>query len=362
MNQRENGLDLFRIIAAVMIIITHVCTTQINTVGKAGELTLNYYVFTTFRNVVPAVLILFLMISGAFVLKSEKTADHKSFYRKSWGRIFLPTIVFSVIYLFLESFVYYGAGVYPKDVIGSYPEALLYQFVSTLHGQPAEHMWYMFTLSGLYILAPFAAKSKEMLGEKGFAKASVILYIWGTISNLVSPPVIYWGLGFCVNLLGTFMLGYVIHEWALKRKGDSRITAAAFLLAIVVLVLKNILFIVFRNNSQIQMIISNRMVYDVLSGLAAFCLMVGFTTINIKKDLGKASALTIWVYLVHPAVMFAVLLVESALFHIPYFDIGKEHMISTGLINSLLVAALTFLAAYIIENMMQKRKNKDKAN
>ena len=84
--------------------------------GKQNEY---YYVFTTFRNVIPAVLILFLMISGAFALKSEKTADHKSFYRKS-GRIFLPTIVFSIIYLFLESFVYYEAGAYPKDVIGSF--------------------------------------------------------------------------------------------------------------------------------------------------------------------------------------------------------------------------------------------------
>ena len=230
MKRRYNGLDLMKVFAAYFVVCAHVISNaldRINFLNASGELVkdFSYYFFTALRIFCTWAVPMFIMASGAFVLASPGTKDYRKFYGKAKGRILVPTVVFSIIYSIVYPCLYYFMGQFKEDGVRG---ALNMALTNLAKGAPAEHMWYMFTLIVLYLMAPFVVSMREMLGERNFAVAAVLLTVWGSIDNLASPPVLYWDLGFGANMLGIFMLGYVIRQWIGQEENGKK--AALFIL------------------------------------------------------------------------------------------------------------------------------------
>ncbi len=301
------------------------------------------------------------MLSGAFVLKAKSTRDYRAFYKKSWGKIVVPTIIFSIFYLFFEWFVYYKVGVYGSFLKeGVALQSFLLQVVLTLQGLPAEHMWYMYALIGLYLVAPFEAGAKEMMGERDFAIASVVVCLWGIIDALAQPPVLMWGIGYVARLLGIFMMGYVVHEWALKKSGNG-LAIGLILAGVAVNVVEYVIHLLVMENEKLDEILAPQRPYNFLLVIACIFFIAGFTILDIDVKLSYPSALTYWVYLVHPAVMMLTFIMESAIFHVPYLDLGKTNMILWGVVNTIIVYLLSFVVGHVIQKYFFGRKNKAKA-
>lgn len=367
MKKRENGLDLLRLIAISCVVFGHTGTVELNIAKKMGS-GLEYYFFTGARSFFNWSVAAFFLMSGAFVLAAESTKDYQSFYKKTWKKLCIPTIVFTMIYLIVLPFENYKAGWFGNGTDSS--ELLmscLYRLKATLSGLPAEHMWYMFTLIVLYLMAPFVVRMKEVLGEKGFQKAAVILWIWGTASNTiytVTCPDFFkvqnqWGLDKAINLLGIFMMGYVVHQWA-GRKKESGANGTGFLLlsgGIGVELLRMLITWNVAEGTVLHAVFAENVVFSVLNVISAMMFVAAFTIIDIKKDFGYLSALTYWVYLVHPLVISLTRLAGSWILGISYREFGRTNRIVTFIVQFIVVYLLSFVCGHLIESF-QRRKRK----
>ena len=353
---RENGLDLLRLIAAFGVVLAHVLTPYMKYYSGLAEKGAYGFDSVSFVTVLLRMqnwaVTVFFMISGAFVLRSAKTADFKSFYQRTWKKLGIPTIIFSVIFIIVTPVYRVLSGSMP-DIVTSF----LYELLGALKGMPAEHMWYMFVLIGMYLMAPFLAMGREKIGSKAFARMSVIVYIWGTIGCLLEKPSFYWTLGTIINMLGIFMMGCTIHEKIGEKKSRSQGILFifigilfAFLIALVYIFGKLMSVL----PGFIADIFGDLTPYNPFVSLGGGFLFAGFRLLDIRKDFFALAEITFYVYLVHPLVMMAVTLIEKGTLGIPYSVFGKPVSLAVIVINTIIVYVLSFVIGKLI--VMSKAK------
>lgn len=301
--KRENALDLLRIIAAFLVVQGHVYVNYkafSATSIYASEIAPNAIIvfilnFLRCQNwAVPA----FFMVSGAFVLSSSKTADFDSFYRKTWKKLGIPTLVFSILYFIVNPFYYLAI-----DAMPDFWSAFSFELANTLKGTPADHMWYMFVLIGMYLCAPFIVLAKEKMGSRMFAWVSVAVFVWGMISALIQRPGYYWSINAVADMLGMFMLGNVIHE-KIGQKKNTMLAALFIFCGIILCVL-----LVFANGAGktgIGRVFGGLVPYNPLVSVSGLMFFSGVRLLDIKRSYFDLAELTYYIYLVHLFVLMPV--------------------------------------------------------
>jgi len=86
----------------------------------------------------------FVMMSGALLLGLNKNEDIVEFYKKRAGRLLIPTIFWSLFFIFwfpLESGI-----------------TLISVIKSVLTGRPHYHLWFLYMILGLYVFTPYLRK------------------------------------------------------------------------------------------------------------------------------------------------------------------------------------------------------------
>lgn len=357
MKKRENGLDLLKIIAAFMVVAAHVENNGLNALVAqytAGTLVKDYtyYFFVILRIFCTWAVPLYIMASGAFVLASPKTADHKSFYKKAVSRLVKPTVVFSIIYTITIPTLYYVIGAFGDAGITA---AVKMGALNLAKGIPSQHMWYMYTLVVIYLMAPFTVAMKEKLGEKGFAVAACILVVWGCIDNLTNPPVLYWDLGYAINNLGVFMLGYVLRE-KLKDKSDAGRGCLFILLGIAAGALQVLVYETTTDGDLLNTVFAGWVPYNILNTIMAAMFFAGVSLLPVKKSFGKASALTYWVYLAHPLVILAFNMILSSITGTGFTEIAVS--VGSYIPVVIVIFVISYALAWLIDFCITRRQKR----
>ncbi len=155
---RESNFDLLRIISAFAVIMLHISYWFLR--FDETEVFANCHFPTLFmtsitRFAVPC----FFMLSGAFILADERNADYKYFYKKSIKNIGITGAIFCALYV-LYRIVKLIASVLilHKHGVDDMLYGMLNIIKSIIVGSPAGHLWYLFTLAGLYLAAPFVIR------------------------------------------------------------------------------------------------------------------------------------------------------------------------------------------------------------
>ncbi|MCR4749983.1 MAG: acyltransferase [Lachnospiraceae bacterium] len=351
MKKRENGVELLRILAAFLVCAVHVCNVEREQAIDPDIVNASFHYFWLVFTMAQAGVAVFIALSGAFTLKAHSTTDYAPFYKKAKSRIVMPTIVFSIFYIFFEGFINYISGAY-ADKVGdnvSLIMSFVFKLPMAVMGYPATHMWYMFMLMVMYLLLPFVAIAKEKMGEKNFLIASWVMWILGTIDAVSSPPKVSYSLGYCADILGIIMLGYQFHEWGLKRKGKTSQAIGMIAGGSAVILVEYLLIYLPLRNTSVAQTISLQRPHNPLLALGALILVAGFTMLDIKVNLGYLGALTLWVYIVHPAVMEIVFIIEGRLSGVPFTEIGITAPVLVGTVNTIIVFILSFVMAHLIE-------------
>jgi peptidoglycan/LPS O-acetylase OafA/YrhL len=363
--KRENSLDLLRIIAAILVCAVHVCNVGRAQAAEYTELNFEFHYFYVMFHFGQAAVACFIALSGAFIIKADTTKNYPVFYKRTWKKVVIPTIFFSVFYILFEACTNSFGKPGVTNPAGEFPKALFGKLVMGVMGFPAVHMWYMFMLMVLYLLAPFVVLAREYMGEKHCAKAAVVLWVLGAVDAVSHQTRVSWSLGYTADLLGIFMLGYVMHEWASKRRGK---TVQGILLiagGCGLILAEYVIWLFTRGNALISMILQQRPHNPFLSMGALLCI-AGFTMLEMKCNMGTLSLLTLWVYIVHPAVMEIVFRIEGAVLHVPSEEIGLKNPVLTGTVNIVIVAVLSFIVSYFVDKLMnaprKKRGNMQKGN
>ncbi len=156
---RFEWADNLRFFATISVIILHVASTALYFFNK---IPLSHWLIadltdSAMRFCVP----LFLMISGGLLLRE----NHKpiEFFKKRVTRVIFPFIFWSLIYS-VTVFVYYS---FTKDINISFIESVEnFIFYKENFRQIAYHLWYVYTIIGIYLITPFIRNIFAKQGKK----------------------------------------------------------------------------------------------------------------------------------------------------------------------------------------------------
>lgn len=194
MKTRNIHYDIMRVVACLMIVGMHAPMPSDN--ANPIFLNITSYCFA------PG-LCLFFVLSGALILPVK--TDTRTFLKKRLGKVVFPTLCFTILYLGLKFFT--GQSV---DVLSS---VLSIPFSAQGYGI----LWFMYTLVGLYLLAPIISRWLESASKR---ELEFYLGLW--IVSLCYPilrlfvqvnesttGILYYFTGYA----GYFVLGYYLNKY-----------------------------------------------------------------------------------------------------------------------------------------------------
>ncbi len=215
---RNPALDVTRTLAILAVIMIHICAPFIaeSEIGSAGYIWGNIFGGLA-RIGVP----LFLMTSGALMLREDKPISNKKLFGQKIPRLALLLAFWSALY----AAAYYAV----KPLIGGYDISLRVLIECFLTGH--YHLWYLFMQIGLYLMLPFL-RAFVKKSNKGL----VLLYIGITLLVKFTVPILRsvslqapeaaWlirvlelcELGFFSENIAYFLMGWFITQVGIPKK------------------------------------------------------------------------------------------------------------------------------------------------
>lgn len=199
MKQRILYLDFLRCLAIIFVIILHsiMATLENPAFYQHPSWYLCMLVEPFDRTGVP----LFFMISGFLLLSSPKTEHLWEFYRRNIPKLVIPLTAWSLIYHVAE--VCYRQ--HPID---------LHDFLSRFLNQGVTyHMWFVYTLLGIYLLCPFLKRMVDQCTSRQLVFLWVLILFPTTlrpILNHILPVYIHLFNPLLEGYIGYFLLGYLL--------------------------------------------------------------------------------------------------------------------------------------------------------
>lgn len=195
MSKQNLNINLLRILACLMVIFMHAPLPSEQTDG----------IFLSTLSYLTAPCIgLFFMVSGYLLLPIKQ--DTGSFLQKRLGRVIGPTLFWSIFYIAANF------------IKGNYQGSLMKELISipfSAQGNPV--LWFMYTLIGLYLLAPIISRWIENASRK---ETEFYLGLWGIslcypiLSSFLSinqgtTGILYYFTGYA----GYFILGSYLKKY-----------------------------------------------------------------------------------------------------------------------------------------------------
>lgn len=174
MHKKFLWIDNLRAVATISVILLHVSSPI---PGQYGSLSnYDWWVGNIYDSVVRYCVPIFLMLSGALML--SKKYDLKDFLIKRFSRIVLPFLFWSLIYIIYELLS-------TKDFRNTMSLIDIINFIiSKLKNGASFHLWYIYTLIGLYLIFPIVNKWLSASSKK---EISYYLILWGVVTLLELP-------------------------------------------------------------------------------------------------------------------------------------------------------------------------------
>ena len=148
---------------------------------------------------------IFFMISGYLLLTDPLADDIKAFYKKRLPRLIVPLLAWNLIY-----YAYYA---YAHGIQGDYAS----QF---LHSGTAYHMWYVYTLIGIYLFTPFLKKIINACTKGQVARMFLLIFAMSTVRPFINdfaPVDIHLFEPLMLGYFGFILLGYLLGSVDFKR-------------------------------------------------------------------------------------------------------------------------------------------------
>jgi surface polysaccharide O-acyltransferase-like enzyme len=171
LNGRPVNVDLVRAIAMVAVILVHAAgrftvTSQQLSLMSPAEFT-RWGIVDIYQSIAaPLGVPLFLMLTGALLLQPIKSEEPlEVFFKKRWARIGLPSIFWGIAYFAWDFLVV------------NIPFSSAAIVVGILDG-PYTQMWYLYVLSGLYLLTPIL-RITIAHADEAILKYLVIIWVIG---------------------------------------------------------------------------------------------------------------------------------------------------------------------------------------
>lgn len=192
MKNRDFSLDLIRIFACLLVVLMHAPMPSANANGPFLS-ALSFFTAPCIG--------LFFMVSGALLLPVKQ--NFFTFMKRRLSRIVIPTMVWTIVYLSLNIYC-------DESEINILQSIFSVPFSAQGHGV----LWFMYTLTGLYVLAPILS---EWVKKASNRELEFVLLLWCVtlcypflklllVVNTGTTGILYYFTGYA----GYFLLGYYL--------------------------------------------------------------------------------------------------------------------------------------------------------
>jgi len=313
-------VDLVRVIGAFLVVMAHVSYR-----GGGSSLISSYY-FVLSRVAVP----LFFMASGYLLLRKEE--PYGDFFRKRALKVFVPFLVWSVIYLLWK-----GEGFnqpFSMKIVASY-------ILKIVRGPRENHLWFFYALIGLYLFTPIL---RVFVARAALRDLYYFCGLWFLVVPVFSflqeftPIKIGFELYFIAGYSGYFMLGHLLGLFQYTRR---QIYGLAFLFLIFSIGTTALDYLV-KSEYYVSYLSMNIVFMTAFAFILLREVQIGDTLNNFLVPLSRAS---FGIYLVHVIVLAEL---EKLLFISSWFSAGSSvYMIP-------LLGLLGFLVSFFVVAVIQK--------
>lgn len=216
--KREIWLDVLRAFACMCVVLVH------SSAKYDGHIPGQYILAPTNYILMAWGVGLFFALSGALLL--SKPVSLSDFYRKRFGRLVMPVVLWSVIYIVYEGWL---DGALSWSYIGGKVAMIPFTTQTPL-------LWFMYTLFGIYLITPVFS---VFLANASKRDVEILLSVWGVA--LLVPYLKVWNPDVCVvlnenGILQSFtgFLWYTIFGFYLRKFINWKITSWKFISLVVV--------------------------------------------------------------------------------------------------------------------------------
>ena len=177
---RAFWIDLIRVAGAFLVVLTHVSGRVADgyAVEGSGEAigTLGWLIARWFNTVSCVAVPLFLMVSGALLL--GRSEEMFTFYRKRFGKILLPFLAWSCIFILCLWLV-------GRNFKDGTPITLVSSIGALLSGGVSGHFWFMYMLIALYLVTPFLS----VFARNAPKKMLIVFWILWFFAAVIFPVI-----------------------------------------------------------------------------------------------------------------------------------------------------------------------------
>lgn len=188
--------------------------------------------------------------------------------------------------------------------------------ISFLKGEPYYHLWYMYTLIGLYAVTPLLIKLRRDIGYKNFELVALNLIVFCSIIDVTSIYYTSWGVT-SFKWIGYYMMGCVIRSGTYKLNQFNSVPftiigmGTSFLIAILAII---------QNKYELDIPLwelgSAMHPLTVISSISIF---IAFSKYKVNVNLSKVTSKIFYIYLLHAIVLeFVKIIFEKIYGHLPY--------------------------------------------
>lgn len=288
---RAANYDLLRAISCVSVVLIHVSAIYVgdNFRGLIGNR--EFLAASCLRVLCQMSVPCFVMLSGAFLLRRKENADVRMFYIKSAGKIGIPILVFSIMYVAFR---------YIENLLGrSFKEDwdfdIYAPLLDWLKGEPHGAMWYMYMIIPLYLITPFLVILKSSIARKNWNILAGIMMVYSILVAYTCS--LSWILEFA-QWIGYFMMGNVISESAGEEHGLKLFRHPM----LCVVMSYTILFLYWLTHTYRTMRLSGPGFLSPVNVVASLILFGGFSNLKINGNrlISMISRHSFYIYLLHP--------------------------------------------------------------
>ena len=203
--QRELWADLLKIVSIFCVILIHSAApllVRYEMIGRSSWWAANLY--NSFaRWCIPV----FFMVSGAFLIERASKDSLYQFFRRRFQRIAIPFVLWSGVY-------------YVWRIYGNGEDLSFTAFPLLLLREPVYyHLWFMYILIELYLLAPLLGAYVQSAGTGNRALFIILWVLFGSVLPFAEDCCnldTFFSIGVSntvLNYVGYFLLGYLLRDY-----------------------------------------------------------------------------------------------------------------------------------------------------
>ncbi|EKD43775.1 MAG: hypothetical protein ACD_72C00122G0003 [uncultured bacterium] len=299
--------DILRILAVFAVIVLHVGFIGF---GNIDVRSLDWQILNIFESLVRWCVPVFVMLSGMFLLDPEKNINTKKIFSKYILRVVCALFFWGILYNIYTMWLKY----YLDGTEFSFINVLKIPF-KLISGPPWRHLWFLYTITGLYLITPIVRIFTKFAQRKDIEYLLGLFVIFGTITpvlnHFLKSPINFTLVEFS-GYLGYYIAGYYFSKFELSKVVTSLLYVGMILSIVATAALTSFI--------SVRHISANYFWYGNLlptTMLISFGLFVFFkkTFLNIKVSdkiyqvINYLSECTFGIYLVH---WFAISMIDVA--------------------------------------------------